>query len=140
MSDTKKRILFVCIENSCRSQMAEGFARKFGGDKLEVFSAGSKPSGTVNPDAVLVMKEIGIDITGQASKGFEQLPYNKFDYIVTMGCLPAGQAGQDTCPYFPAKEKVDWQIEDPKGKGLEVFRRVRDEIGNKVKDLVAGVQ
>jgi arsenate reductase len=110
--------------------MAEGFARKFGGDKLEVFSAGSKPSGTVNSDAVLVMKEIGIDITGQVSKGFEQLPYNKFDYIVTMGC-------QDTCPYFPAKEKVDWQIEDPKGKGLEVFRRVRDEIGEKVKELLA---
>ena len=132
MSDTKKRILFVCVENSCRSQMAEGFARKFGGDKLEVFSAGSKPSGTVNPDAVLVMKEIGIDITGQVSKGFEQLPYNKFDYIVTMGC-------QDTCPYFPAKEKVDWQIEDPKGKGLEVFRRVRDEIKKKIEEWISAI-
>jgi len=132
MSDTKKRILFVCVENSCRSQMAEGFARKFGGDKLEVFSAGSKPSGTVNPDAVLVMKEIGIDITGQASKGFEQLPYNKFDYIVTMGC-------QDVCPYFPAKEKVDWQIEDPKGKGLEVFRRVRDEIKKKIEEWISAI-
>jgi len=112
--------------------MAEGFARKFGGDKLEVFSAGSKPSGTVNPDAVLVMKEIGIDITGQVSKGFEQLPYNKFDYIVTMGC-------QDTCPYFPAKEKVDWQIEDPKGKGLEVFRRVRDEIKKKIEEWISAI-
>ena len=133
MSDTKKRILFVCIENSCRSQMAEGFARKYGGDKMEVFSAGSKPSGVVNPDAVLVMKEVGMDITDQSSKGFEQLPYNKFDYIVTMGC-------QDTCPYFPAKEKFDWQIEDPKGKDIEIFRRVRDEIGSKVRDLIAGVR
>jgi arsenate reductase len=75
------------------------------------------------------MKEIGIDISDQTSKGFELLPYNKFDYIVTMGC-------QDACPYFPAKTKTDWQIEDPKGKGLEVFRKVRDEIGNKVKGLL----
>ena len=126
------KMLFVCVENSCRSQMAEGFDRKFGGDKLEVFSAGSKPSGTVNPDAVLVMKEIGIDITGQVSKGFEQLPYNKFDYIVTMGC-------QDVCPYFPAKEKVDWQIEDPKGKGLEVFGRVRDEIKKKIEEWISAI-
>ncbi|OGC05153.1 hypothetical protein A2276_04335 [candidate division WOR-1 bacterium RIFOXYA12_FULL_43_27] len=127
----KVRILFVCVENSCRSQIAEGFAKKYGGDKVEVYSAGSKPSGLVNPDAVEVMKEAGIDISGQASKGFEQLPYNKFDLIVTMGC-------QDVCPFFPAKEKIDWQIEDPKGKGIEVFRKVRDEIGEKVKGLLAG--
>ena len=125
----KVRILFVCVENSCRSQIAEGFAKKYGGDKVEVYSAGSKPSGLVNPDAVEVMKEAGIDISGQASKGFERLPYNKFDLIVTMGC-------QDVCPFFPAKEKIDWQIEDPKGKGMEVFRKVRDEIGEKVKWLV----
>jgi len=125
----KIRILFVCVENSCRSQMAEGFARKYGGDEFEVFSAGSKPSGIVNPDAIKVMKEAGINISGQSSKGFESLPYHKFDYIVTMGC-------QDTCPYFPAQKKVEWQIEDPKGKGLEVFRKVRDEIGKKVKELL----
>ena len=125
----KVRILFVCVENSCRSQIAEGFAKKYGGDKVEVYSAGSKPSGLVNPDAVEVMKEAGIDISGQVSKGFERLPYNKFDLIVTMGC-------QDVCPFFPAKEKIDWQIEDPKGKGMEVFRKVRDEIGEKVKWLV----
>ncbi|OGC23962.1 hypothetical protein A2291_05660 [candidate division WOR-1 bacterium RIFOXYB2_FULL_42_35] len=125
----KVRILFVCVENSCRSQIAEGFAKKYGGDKVEVYSAGSKPSGIVNPDAIEVMKEAGIDISGQVSKGFERLPYNKFDLIVTMGC-------QDVCPFFPAKEKIDWQIEDPKGKGMEVFRKVRDEIGEKVKWLV----
>ena len=123
------KILFVCVENSCRSQMAEGFAKKYGGDKIEAYSAGSKPSGIVNLDAVKVMDEIGIDITGQKSKGFMDLPYQAFDYIVTMGC-------QDTCPYFPAKEKFDWQIEDPKGKGVEIFRKVRDEIGNKVKELL----
>jgi len=125
----KRKILFVCVENSCRSQMAEGFAKKYGGDNVEAYSAGSKPSGVVNPDAIKVMKEAGIDISGQSSKGFESLPYHKFDYIVTMGC-------QDSCPYFPAKTKTDWQIEDPKGKGLEVFRKVRDEIGNKVKELL----
>ena len=125
----KVRILFVCVESSCRSQIAEGFAKKYGGDKVEVYSAGSKPSGIVNPDAIEVMKEAGIDISGQVSKGFERLPYNKFDLIVTMGC-------QDVCPFFPAKEKIDWQIEDPKGKGMEVFRKVRDEIGEKVKWLV----
>ena len=125
----KGKVLFVCVENSCRSQMAEGFARKYGGDEFEVFSAGSKPSGIVNPDAIKVMKEAGINISGQSSKGFESLPYHKFDYIVTMGC-------QDTCPYFPAQKKVEWQIEDPKGKGLEVFRKVRDEIGKKVKELL----
>jgi len=125
----KTRVLFVCVENSCRSQIAEGFARKFGGDKVEAFSAGSKPSGIVNPDAIKVMREAGIDISGHKSKGFSQLPYNKFDYIVTMGC-------QDTCPYFPAKEKIDWQIEDPKGKSIEFFRKTRDEIEKKVRELI----
>jgi arsenate reductase len=110
--------------------MAEGFARKFGGDKIGAYSAGSKASGAVNSDAIKVMQEIGIDISDQTSKGFELLPYNKFDYIVTMGC-------KDVCPYFPAKEKIDWQIEDPKGKGLDVFRRVRDEIGGKVKEILS---
>jgi len=109
--------------------MAEGFARKYGGDEFEVFSAGSKPSGIVNPDAIKVMKEIGIDISDQTSKGFELLPYNKFDYIVTMGC-------KDVCPYFPAKERIDWEIEDPKGKNLENFIKVRNEIEMKVKELL----
>lgn len=128
----KTRILFVCVENSCRSQMAEGFAKKFAGGMIEAFSAGSKPSGIVNPNAIKVMKEIGIDISGQTSKGFELLPYNRFDYIVTMGC-------QDICPYFPSKEKIDWQIEDPKGKGIDVFRKVRNEIDNQVKQLISNL-
>ncbi|OGC11587.1 hypothetical protein A3K48_03680 [candidate division WOR-1 bacterium RIFOXYA12_FULL_52_29] len=125
----KIKLLFVCVENSCRSQMAEGFAKKYGGDKIEAYSAGSKPSGTVNPDAVKVMGEIGIDISEQNSKGFMDLPYQAFDYIVTMGC-------KDTCPYFPAREKIDWQIEDPKEKGPDFFRKVRDKIGEKVKTII----
>ena len=129
--------MFVCVENSCRSQMAEGFAKKHGGDKIEAFSAGSKPAGIVSPDAIKVMKEIGIDISDQTSKGFELLPYNKFDYIVTMGCKDVyPEQSRGVCPYIPAKERIDWEIEDPKGKGLEVFRKVRDEIGNKVKGLL----
>lgn len=78
---------------------------------------------------VKVMKEIGTDISGSQSKGFEHLPYNKFDYVVTMGC-------QEVCPYFPAKEKIDWQIDDPKGKPLGEFQKIRDEIGLKVKELI----
>lgn len=128
MAEKKSRVLFVCVENSCRSQMAEGWARHLFGDKIEAYSAGSKPSGIVNPDAIKVMAEIGIDISGQKSKGFNDLPIKEFDYVITMGC-------QDSCPFFPAKEHLDWQIEDPKGKGIDVFRRVRDEIGKKVKEL-----
>ena len=125
----KIRILFVCVENSCRSQMAEGFAKQYGGDKVEAFSAGSKPSGIVDPTAIRVMGEIGLDMSEQTSKGFAALPYHKYDYVVTMGC-------QDVCPYFPAKENIDWQIEDPKGKPLEEFIKIRDEIGLKVKGLI----
>ena len=122
-------VLFVCVENSCRSQMAEGFAKDLFSDKWLVFSAGSKPAKEVNPTAIAVMQELGIDISKNIPKGFSDLPVTKFDYIITMGC-------QDTCPYFPAKQKFDWQIPDPKGKDLEYFRTVRDEIKGKVINLV----
>jgi arsenate reductase (thioredoxin) len=125
----KKRVLFVCVENSCRSQMAEGLAKEFVQDKVAAYSAGSNPSGLVNPDAVAVMKEIGIDISNQKSKGFLDLPYQKFDYIITMGC-------KDVCPFYPAQEKIDWQITDPKGKGLDFFREIRNLIKDAIiKDL-----
>jgi len=121
-------ILFVCVENSCRSQMAEGFAKAMM-KGIEVFSAGSKPSGVVNPYAIKVMLEVGIDISFYRSKGFDALPYREFDYIVTMGC-------KDTCPFFPSKETLDWQIEDPKGKDIQYFRIVRDKIKIEVDDLI----
>jgi arsenate reductase len=124
-----KKILFVCIENSCRSQMAEGFARKFAQGKIEAFSAGSKPSGKVNETAIEVMKEAGIDIAQQRSKGFDELPEKAFDYVVTMGC-------GDVCPFVPAKKRTEWDIPDPKGKALEVFRETRDIIKNKVLELI----
>jgi arsenate reductase len=125
----KPKILFVCIENACRSQMAEGFAKFYGRDKVEVFSAGSHPSGKVDQTAIEVMKEKGIDISNQKSKGFRDLPYQSFDYVITMGC-------GDVCPFVPAKKRIEWEIEDPKGKSNEEFRRTRNKIENKVKEFL----
>jgi arsenate reductase len=127
------KILFVCIENSCRSQMAEGFAKKLGKNKIEVFSAGSNPSGKVNESAIEVMKEISIDISQQKSKGFKELPYKGFDYVITMGC-------GDVCPFVPAKQRIEWDIPDPKGRSIEEFRVVRDEIEERVKELFKRVK
>ena len=123
------RILFVCIENSCRSQMAEGFARKFAQGKIGVQSAGSKPSGKVDETAIKVMKETGIDISHQRSKGFGELGMENFDYVITMGC-------GDVCPFVPARHRIEWDIADPKGKPIEAFRETRDAIGEKVALLV----
>jgi phosphate transport system protein len=123
------RILFVCIQNACRSQIAEGFARAAAGDDIEAYSAGSSPAGAVNPGAVEVMKEIGIDISAAESKHFDNLPVREFDIVVGLGC-------GDQCPIVPAKERIDWDIEDPAEKPLEVFRSVRDKIGRRVGDLL----
>jgi len=127
-----KKILFVCVENSCRSQMAEGFAKALGGVKLEAYSAGSNPSGKVNPEAIKVMRQIGIDISTAKSKGFNELAVKEFDYVVTMGC-------KDICPFVPAKKHIDWEIEDPKGKGEEFFRKTRDQIKEKIESLIREV-
>jgi protein-tyrosine-phosphatase len=127
-----KKVLFVCVENSSRSQMAEGFAQAFGQGAVEAYSAGSKPSGKVNPLAIEVMREAGIDISGNLSKGFKELPVNNFDYVVTLGC-------QDICPFFPADKHLEWQIDDPKDKNIEFFRKVRDDIGNKVRELIKSI-
>jgi arsenate reductase len=128
----KQKILFVCVENSCRSQMAEGFARTLGKDMVDVYSAGSHPSGKIDPDAVKVMRESGIDISSQGSKGFKDLPAAKFDYVVTMGC-------QDVCPLVPSRTHIDWDIDNPKGKSIYFFRSVRDKIEQKVKSLLRSV-
>lgn len=124
-----KTILFVCVQNSCRSQMAEGFAKKLGAGVVEAYSAGSRPSGLVNPAAIEVMREKGIDISGQTSKGFAELPIKQADYLVTMGC-------HDVCPIFPTISQQDWGLDDPAGKPIEEFRRVRDEIEKKVTELI----
>jgi arsenate reductase len=127
---TKKRILFLCIGNCCRSQMAEGFGKRFAQDKFEIYSAGSHPAGFVSEDAIEVMKEVEIDISGQKSKGFDDLPVKEFDYVISLGC-------KDVCPFYPAKEKIDWDIQDPIGQPLKVFRSVRDNIEEKIKGFLA---
>ncbi|MFH2203388.1 MAG: arsenate reductase ArsC [Elusimicrobiota bacterium] len=125
-----KRILFVCVENSCRSQIAEGHARALGGAGIDAHSAGSRPSGRVNATAVEVMREVGIDLAAQRSKGLDDLPANEWDAVITMGC-------GDACPQLPAKRREDWALPDPKAMPLEEFREVRDEIKTRVGKLLA---
>ena len=127
-----KRIIFVCVENSNRSQMAEAFAQIHGRGRIEAFSAGSRPSGRVNPKAVAAMKEIGYDLTAHGSKGLDEFNGQHFDAAVTMGC-------GDECPLVLAKLRVDWQIPDPKELPPEKFRDVRDLIEAKVKELLASL-
>lgn len=124
-----KSILFVCVGNCCRSQIAEGFARHLGQPDLVVYSAGSHPAGFVAPAVVEMMKEKGIDISGQYSKGLDEIPSMDFDIVVTMGC-------GDFCPSVKAKKRVDWKIPDPIGRSPEFFRKVRDDIEAKVKGLL----
>lgn len=127
----KKKLLFVCIENSNRSQMSQAFAVMFGGDGVEAYSAGSKPSGNVNPKAIAAMKELGYDLSTHDSKSLDEVKeYAPFDAVVTMGC-------GDACPWMPAKRFVDWQIPDPKHMEPEEFNKVRDFIADQVKSLIS---
>jgi protein-tyrosine-phosphatase len=126
----KKKLLFVCVENSNRSQMSEAFARIHGGDEVEAYSAGSKPSGKINPKAIASMKELGYDLTSHHSKSLEEVKsFAPFGAVVTMGC-------GDACPWMPAKKFIDWQIPDPKEMKEEDFRNVRNLIEQKVKELL----
>ena len=130
MSDSDRvRLLFVCVENSGRSQMAEGFARSMGGDRVVAWSAGSKPSGQVSPKAVRVMAEKGISLEGHRSKGLDDLPPLSWDWIVTMGC-------GDACPFLPAKHRADWDLPDPRDLDGAGYRAVRDRIEALVRELV----
>ena len=124
----KKTIVFVCVENTRRSQMAEGFANAFGQGRLEVYSAGSSPSSQIDLLVIEVMKEKGIDLSGKRPKGLNDLPPVEMDYLVTMGC-------EETCPAVLAKKIIEWEIPDPKGKSIDVFREVRDIIKSKVEAL-----
>jgi len=126
----RKKLLFVCIENSNRSQMSQAFAKIHGGDNVEAYSAGSRPSGKINPKAIAAMKELGYDLSGHHSKSLDEIKaYAPFDVVVTMGC-------GDACPWMPAKEFVDWQIPDPRNMDEAEFRGVRDLIESKVKELL----
>ncbi|MES2767008.1 MAG: arsenate reductase ArsC [Bacteroidota bacterium] len=125
-----KKILFVCIENSNRSQMAQAFALMHGNGKIEALSAGSRPSGKINPKAIAAMSELGYDLTTHASKSLDDIPREEpFDYVITMGC-------GDECPFIPARERFDWQIPDPRDMQPEDFKKVRDLIETKVKGLL----
>jgi protein-tyrosine-phosphatase len=122
----KKKILFVCIENSNRSQMAQAFAKIHGGNEVIAFSAGSKPSGIINPKAVAAMKELDYDLTTHSSKSLKEVKNEApFDVVITMGC-------GDACPWMPSKKFIDWQIADPRNMAEEEFRNVRNLIEQKV--------
>jgi protein-tyrosine-phosphatase len=125
-----KKVIFVCVENSNRSQMAEAFARIYGAGKVEAHSAGSRPSGRINPKAVEAMKEVGYDLTTHTSKGLDGFNGQEFDAAVTMGC-------GDECPLVLARRRLEWQIPDPRDMPPERFREVRDLIQAKVKELIA---
>ena len=124
-----KRIMFVCVENSNRSQMAEAFARIHGGGNVEVYSAGSRPAGTINPKAVAAMRELGYDLTTHSSKALTEIPNVGFDFVATMGC-------GDDCPMVRANRREDWSIPDPKHMSPEEFRQVRDLIEQNVRRML----
>ncbi|OPY75811.1 MAG: Arsenate-mycothiol transferase ArsC1 [Syntrophorhabdus sp. PtaU1.Bin153] len=125
MKSHVKRMLFVCVENSNRSQMAEAFARILGGDAIEAYSAGSRPSGVVDPKAIEAMHEVGYDLWLHRSKALSDLPPIEFDFVATMGC-------GDECPLIRARIRDDWQIPDPKNMAPTEFRRVRNLVRSKV--------
>jgi arsenate reductase (thioredoxin) len=126
-----KRVLFVCVENSNRSQMAEAFAHIHGGDSVDAQSAGSKPSGLINPKAIRFMGELNYDLSTHASKSLDEIE-GEFDAVITMGC-------GDNCPWIPAKLHEDWGLPDPKNMDDEHYRIVRDEISKRVKNLLAAL-
>lgn len=127
-----KKVLFVCVENSCRSQMAEAFAKIHGKGVVEAYSSGSRPSGVVNPKAIESMKEIGYDLSQHDSFGLEEISQIKWDYAITMGC-------EDECPMINADNREDWGLPDPKHMEPEEFNKVRDIIESEVKELIVTI-
>ena len=123
-------ILFLCIHNAGRSQMAAGFARELSQGRVDIFSGGSEPADQVNPVAVEVMNELGINISGYQPQRFTDDLLAQVDVVVTMGC-------GDTCPFIPGKTYIDWPLDDPKGKPIEDVRRIRDEIKTRVEMLLS---
>jgi protein-tyrosine-phosphatase len=128
----KASVLFVCVHNAGRSQMAAGYLQHLAGDRVEVRSAGSTPGNSVNPAAVAAMAEEGIDISAATPKILTDEVVEASDYVITMGC-------GDACPFFPGKTYLDWVLEDPAGQGVEAVRPIRDEIRGLVENLVAEI-
>ncbi|MBL1076366.1 arsenate reductase ArsC [Nocardia sp. 2] len=127
---SKPSVLFVCVHNAGRSQMAQGFLAHLAGEEIEVRSAGSAPGDSLNPAAVEAMAELGIDITNQSPKILTPDAVEASTVVITMGC-------GDACPYFPGVDYRDWKLEDPAGKGVESVRPIRDEIRTRIEDLIA---
>ncbi len=125
----KPTVLFVCIHNAGRSQMASGYLRHLAGDRIDVLSAGSAPGATINPIAVLAMAEEGIDISAEQPKILTPDAVKASDVVVTMGC-------GDTCPFYPGKRYEDWVLDDPAGQGIEAVRPIRDEIRRRIEELI----
>ena len=126
----KPSVLFVCVHNAGRSQMAAGLLARLAGDRIEVRSAGTQPAGQINPVAVQAMNEIGIDITSATPKILTGEAVETSDVVITMGC-------GDTCPFFPGVSYRDWKLDDPAGQPIEVVRRIRDDIADRVRALIA---
>ena len=133
MSRARPTVLFVCVHNAGRSQMAAGFLRELGGDDVEVLSAGSAPADQVNPVAVEAMAELGVDIAGQQPKVLTDDAVVAADVVVTMGC-------GDECPFYVGKRYEDWVLDDPAGQGLDAVRPIRDEIRTRVEQLLASLR
>lgn len=127
--NVKKTIMFVCVHNAGRSQMAAGFMRELGGERVEVLSAGSAPKDSINPIAVEAMAELGIDIANQQPKILTPEAVQQSDVVITMGC-------GDACPYYPGKRYEDWKLDDPAGQGIEPVRIIRDEIKARIEALL----
>ena len=125
----KPTVLFVCVHNAGRSQMAAGFLRELGQDRVEVLSAGSAPKGSINPVAVAAMAEVGIDIANNSPKVLTPEAVQASDVVITMGC-------GDVCPFYPGKRYEDWVLDDPAGQGIESVRIIRDEIKGRIEALL----
>ena len=129
MSGTKRGLLFVCVANSFRSQMAEAIAKSLSSDAWEVWSAGSHPGGFIHPRAVQLMSELGLDLSAHRSKGLDEVPTKAWEYVVTMGC-------GDACPAVRAAHRLDWELPDPAALPLEDARKIRDEIARRIRELL----
>jgi arsenate reductase (thioredoxin) len=123
-------VLFVCVHNAGRSQMAAGWLKKLAGDRIEIWSAGSDPTDHINPVAIEVMREVGIDISDQTPKILTTDSVSRADLVITMGC-------GETCPYFPGKRYLDWEVGDPAGQPVEFVRQVREDIKTRIESLVS---
>ena len=132
MTDTKPSVLFVCIHNAGRSQMAAGYLRHLAGDRIEVRSAGSMPADQINPIAVEAMREEGIDIAAEQPKVLTPEAVQASDVVITMGC-------GDACPYYPGKRYEDWKLDDPAGQGIDAVRPIRDDIRARIEGLIASL-